>query len=56
MSPSTQSRAPNFPPDTQRGMLRRMLTIRRFGECALGRLEHQQDHSAITPGLAYPIW
>ena len=29
-----QSLAPNLPPDTQREMLRRMLTIRRFEERA----------------------
>jgi pyruvate dehydrogenase E1 component alpha subunit len=34
MSLSTQSFSPNLPPDTQREMLRRMLTIRRFEERA----------------------
>ena len=34
MSLSTQSLSPNLPPDTQREMLRRMLTIRRFEERA----------------------
>jgi len=34
MSHSTQSLSPNLPPDTQREMLRRMLTIRRFEERA----------------------
>src|SRR5260370_10648027 len=34
MSLSTQSLSPNLPPDTQREMLRRMLTIRRFEDRA----------------------
>jgi TPP-dependent pyruvate/acetoin dehydrogenase alpha subunit len=34
MSLSTQSLSPNLPPDTQREMLRRMLTIRHFEERA----------------------
>src|SRR2546430_13054555 len=34
MSLSSQSLSPNLPPDTQREMLRRMLTIRRFEERA----------------------